>query len=77
LCTDCARSDGRSAVSRGAAVDEPHGRGYKEQRECEQPATFDPLKRPESSLGLVDRQLRVAVLDEVLDGVCLAGAARQ
>jgi len=39
-------------------------------------AALDPLERPESAGRLVGRQLRVAVLDEVLHGVAERGRGR-
>src|ERR1700692_3902575 len=68
--TDLARSSNRrAATSRRAAAHHPDGREDEERGEREEPTAFYPLEPPELAGRLVGRQLRVAVLHEVLHGV--------
>src|ERR1700733_12274976 len=53
-------------VSGRAAADLPDGRGEQQHRQREQPASLDPLERPEPAARLVMGPVRVSVSGEVL-----------
>ena len=52
--------------SRRASMDQPDDQGDYEERECEQPASLDPLEGPKSARRLIARHLCKSMLDEEL-----------
>src|SRR5580698_8842627 len=57
-------SSARAEPSGRAALDEPDGRGDEQRRQRQQPASLDPLERPEPAGRLVAGPHRVPVLNQ-------------
>ena len=66
LLTPGSRGGNAVGGSGRTAADQPDGGGDEQEREREQPAALDPLERPEPAGRLIARQLRKAVVEEVL-----------